>query len=484
MGCFLCTDCRAKKLGLEEITESARSIAETAMLIQMSSGAEATGASYYDYKSLEREFMASIGSLLPGGVMPSDDPDVFMMFMCWVVCSKERALSLDSLVRTAGAVMTRTGREDITRRPDVKALHKELSERHGEEVTPRTAITRLMMQQLLERVIPEREGDEVVSVRMCLMFALEVMFGLRVGEGLGAGDFHGLLANCLVILEKLNDDGVPCGVETCEAMLEHSKTRHKRWINAVGVSKGRARVQLARYIREYWRLTGFTIRTRKEGGYLVTGPDYDVVRVSLVALSSTKSGDRARIELLGEVLSRSKSREVRRWAAYSVQRGRQRMEADSLERKYINVVGGPRDCKDICQAACELSKAGFEFDVVPGPLMRATHGKALGFSHMPLQPSSTYKSLHECLDRAYELAKALGDDEIDLRGLAEPLWGHHSIRRGADTVARQTMHITGATERDIDIIFGWNEALYHAMMQLHYESNLQREKRCMVTSMM
>ena len=53
----------------------------------------------------------------------------------------------------------------------------------------------------------------------------------------------------------------------------------------------------------------------------------------------------------------------------------------------------------------------------------------------------------------------------------------------ADTVARQTMHLTGATERDIDIIFGWNEALYHAIMQLHYESNLQREKRSMVTSM-
>ena len=105
------------------------------MLVQMSSGAEATGASYFDFKSLEREFMASIGALR-GGVMPSDDPDVFMMFMCWVVCAKERALSLDSLFRTAGAVMSRTGREDLTRRADVKALHKELSERHGEETTP------------------------------------------------------------------------------------------------------------------------------------------------------------------------------------------------------------------------------------------------------------------------------------------------------------------------------------------------------------
>ena len=177
-------------------------------------------------------------------------------------------------------------------------------------------------------------------------------------------------------------------------------------------------------------------------------------------------------------------KEARRWADYTVQRGGQRMAADSLEKKYINVVGGPAGCADICQVSRELCKAGLEFDVVPGPLMRATHGKALGFSHMPLQPASTYKLLHECLPKAYELAQALGDDELDLRGLPAPLWGHHSIRRGADTVTRQTMHITGATERDIDIIFGWNEALYHAMMQLHYESNLQREKRCVVTSMM
>ena len=155
-----------------------------------------------------------------------------------------------------------------------------------------------------------------------------------------------------------------------------------------------------------------------------------------------------------------------------------------MEKKYINVVGGPAGCADICQVSRELCRAGLEFDVVPGPLMRATHGKALGFSHMPLQPASTYKLLHECLPKAYELAQALGDDELDLRGLPAPLWGHHSIRRGADTVARQTMHITGATERDIDIIFGWNEALYHAVMQLHYESNLQRERRCVVTSMM
>ena len=44
--------------------------------------------------------------------------------------------------------------------------------------------------------------------------------------------------------------------------------------------------------------------------------------------------------------------------------------------------------------------------------------------------------------------------------------------------------LTGATERDIDMIFGWNEHMYRAIMQLHYESNLQRDKRAKVTSLM
>ena len=61
--------------------------------------------------------------------------------------------------------------------------------------------------------------------------------------------------------------------------------------------------------------------------------------------------------------------------------------------------------------------------------------------------------------------------------------GHHSARRGGDTNARDSMEITGGTERDIDIIFGWNEHTYRAIMQVHYESNTQRDRRAKVTSM-
>ena len=335
LGCFLCPECRVREIypGTEDadLPESALAIARITMLVQMSCGAEATGA-YLDYQRLEKEFMESVGGLA-GAVRPSDNANVFMMFMCWLVAAKERALSLESLVRTAGAVMVKTWRENLTRRPDVKALFDELKQRHGEEPRPRTATTRRMMKHLLEKVIPERGGSHKVNVRMQLMFAMEIMLGLRVGEALAGGDFHGLLANHFVLLRRLDEAGVASGRETAEAFLEHSKTGHSRYINAVGLSSGPAQVRLADFMREYWRLAGFIVRSRQEAGYLITGPDYYVVRVSLVALSKSMEGDLERLELLARVLQMSESREARRWASYSLLRAKQRLLADSLEKK-------------------------------------------------------------------------------------------------------------------------------------------------------
>ena len=234
--------------------------------------------------------------------------------------------------------MSRTRGENFTRRSDVKAMYRELRARHGEESKPRTAVTSLMMRHLLETVIPERGGNEMVNTRMLLMFAIEIMFGFRVGEALGGGDFHGILANHLVILQRLDEHGLPFGEETLEGMLEHSKTLNKRYVNAVARSKGVARVEFAKYLRKYSSLAGFKIRSRKEAGFLVTGPDYYVGRLSLVALSSSAAGDEARLEMVHRVLRRSASTEARRWADFTLLRGKQRLKADSLDKKYVNLV--------------------------------------------------------------------------------------------------------------------------------------------------
>ena len=73
--------------------------------------------------------------------------------------------------------------------------------------------------------------------------------------------------------------------------------------------------------------------------------------------------------------------------------------------------------------------------------------------------------------------------KLPARLRAEPLWGHHSFRRFADTVARETMALTGATEQDIDLYFGWMENFYNQKMQVHYQSRFDRTRRTAVTSL-
>ena len=88
------------------------------------------------------------------------------------------------------------------------------------------------------------------------------------------------------------------------------------------------------------------------------------------------------------------------------------------------------------------------------------------------------------MERAWREANASSSDpELDLQGFAEPLWGHHSFRRFADTVARETMALTGATEQDIDLYFGWMENFYNQKMQVHYQSRFDRTRRTAVTSL-
>ena len=171
------------------------------------------------------------------------------------------------------------------------------------------------------------------------------------------GDYHGLLAINVKILRRLDSDGKPGDEEFVEVMIEHSKTGHQRWITAVGTSLGPAKVRLADHLRAYWRQAGFVIATRDEAGFRVESPNYCVLRVSVVALSDSPSGDGARIDILESVLRRSTSEEARRWASYSTLRAKQRLDGDSLEKRYINVIGGAADSEQIKTVAFELTRA-------------------------------------------------------------------------------------------------------------------------------
>ena len=65
---------------------------------------------------------------------------------------------------------------------------------------------------------------------------------MHVGEALTGGDYHGLKASHLCILQRLSD-----GLVTIEGMLEHSKTKFKRYVNCLGTTRGKAALRL-RYL--------------------------------------------------------------------------------------------------------------------------------------------------------------------------------------------------------------------------------------------
>ena len=142
--------------------------------------------------------------------------------------------------------------------------------------------------------------------------------------------------------------------------------------------------------------------------------------------------------------------------------------------------------RDLYQVVHELAQAGLAkwARLTMGPLIRASAGSKIGLNHMPLSPDSTYTLLSKAMDMAYVMANSAEkgpDPELDLMGSLRPKWSNHSWRRFADRVARETRPLTGATEVDIDLFFGWQEAFYKKLMQLHYAGRMDRVKRARVT---
>ena len=82
------------------------------------------------------------------------------------------------------------------------------------------------------------------------------------------------------------------------------------------------------------------------------------------------------------------------------------------------------------------------------------------------------------LEEAWKKAGADGadpDPDLDVRAGEEPRWTTNSLRRLADTTAQRYREVTGASDAEIDIFFGWNERVLLKSMQKHYSSLNTRE---------
>ena len=160
-------------------------------------------------------------------------------------------------------------------------------------------------------------------------------------------------------------------------------------------------------------------------------------------------------------------------------RGGHGVALGSSQKKYINLASGTKSNKDLLAILREVKDLGFKATLIEGPFLLATNGGTQGRpTAMPLQSSSVYASTKEMLTEAYEASNKPEDPDPDIeisRG-EETKWSSHSLRRLASTTARRYRHVTGSSEADIDIYFGWHEKILLRAMQRHYATFSIRER--------
>ena len=478
LGNFRCVDCRLRDVVASgdpaDASEETRTMVTKTMVLELGQGKESTAASFADYTQLEERYALGLGRVLDGGSLnlPRHNKEAFKNFCTWMVLSAERARSLESTVRTAGAMMVKLGLVDVTKDGGVKAHLRDLLDEISMEHEPATTATSLMLQLIVEKLIDQRFANAFIASREKLQFIAEAVGGCRIGEVCGGGDSHGLLANNLAILEDLEAEPDSLGRVVVEAQLEHSKTGFSRYLDMAGVTKT-SKIECAKIVSEYWKQAGFKLRTYMQAGVKITRPDFWVVRVSLNGLGE------ADLYRLFRVLEKSDSREARMHLQQTRVDARTRWIAEgaaSREKRYVNVASGDSESKELDALLALLKERGFHASKVPGPLLLATTGgKRPVKKLMPLSTSTAFAPTKELLVKAWK--ELLGSDpELDLAPGQEPKWSTHSLRRLADTTARRYMEVTGTSEDQIDIYFGWHEKVLLKAMQVHYASLSIRER--------
>jgi hypothetical protein len=489
LGNFTCADCRVAVMweGEGEPSPEIRRVAERTMVLELGQGKESTAGGYADYVRLEEQYVTGLGKVLDNGSqqlrLPRHSAECFKNFLTWVALDSQRFQSIESITRTAGAMMVKLSLPDVTKSGDVKAHLRELIGSAAVEHEPATTATPLMLKTMVEEVIPKRFADPFIVRREQLQVIIEGVGGCRIGEVAGAGEVHGLLANNVAILE---DPEAPLGdlaKTVVEGYLEHSKTGYSRYFDITGCTVG-SKIECAKVLQDYWRLAGMKVTTTMQAGVKVTRPDFWVVRVNLLGLDATR-GD---VERLQRALLASKSPLVRREVKSKVADMLRRHAAKGADKKFINVASGAKDEPELLRALAELTTLGFEAKIVPGPLLIATTGgRSAKLKDMPLSVSSTAAPTKELLTKTWELVDKRGvDPDLDLEPGKEPKWTSHALRRLADTIARRYMDEMNVTAAEIDIFMGWSEKILKKAMQIHYASLSIRERmsRARITGML
>ena len=478
LGNFRCVDCRLIDLteDPEEATEQMRGVAERTMVLELGQGSETASAAFAEYTRLEEQYVEGLGAILDdsgqrvgalrGVKLPRHNAEAFKNFLTWFSSAPGRTRSLDSFMRSAGAFFTKLKLVDHTKAGDVKAHAKELIQGSGYEAEPSTACTPRMMRAIVGPIIDARFKAPFLRSRARVQVGAEGVGGCRIGEVTGGGDLHGLLANQSCILEDMEKPADAVDRVVVEYKLEHSKTGFSRYLDLAGTTKT-SKIECARHLQEYWAEAGMKTRTTIRGGVKETRPDFWVVRVSLLGMTQTMLG-----RMLATISNFPKVKAYKSTGRVAMQR-LIAQGPGSMQKRYVNVASGGSDEPELDAIVAELKRHGFEASKAPGPLLLSTTGGQWPkLTPMPMSTGTAFEPTKELLVAAAELAgadKSDPDPDLDTAYGRAPKWTSHSLRRGADTAARQYKEETGATEAQIDIFFGWQEKILLKAMQVHYE---------------
>ena len=337
-----------------------------------------------------------------------------------------------------------------------------------------------MVHTMLEKILPKRcASSQYIHARSLVMFDMETAGGCRLSEAAGAGEGHGALAELVDVAFPL--DGSQA---TINLRLEDSKTGFGRDVTYVTETQGKLNLKCWKNLEFLWKVSGFKLCEKTVDGVRYVRPDYKVVRLSLLGMSSASY---ARLLRLIDGTSKGVIYERRSEIKYYLEMNYS-AATKGEESKFVNIAGGPEDCMEIASAIKWLKEYGYGdlYSVVPGPLLRATApGRPKNITHMPIKPGSTYTHVPSaCLEAwKYNRDNGIADDELDSEGREEPKVGNHGNRRKSDKEANDTIHITGVTVGEIDDHYGWNQKERKKTSRLHYHGRNERHKRAKVTMM-
>ena len=495
-GRLVCIECRLEATVASgracDATAALRRMAAISMCTELTTGAVSTAAGRHQFATLERRWVESMlgpESSPAEVVLPRSSVESFISFMWWLVKDADRARSFATTLRAAGSVMAMQEMTDWTKTARVKAIVKQITTLCNVEVEPCTQTTRRIVGLMVRSTIAQtcRNANaamgEWLTSRTLALLALELLGGMRVGEATSSGDLHGLSANDLCFstpTPRAMDDGLG---ETVEAIVRDSKTGPGRCVAFVATTRT-SHLDGGGWMRRWLAAARVHLTVSEENGLKVERPDYWVVRLNVASFTPA---DMARFARL---VTHTLCEGVALHAQATLNYAKRRRGAKNLpsELRYVNIAGGRRDSQEVAGAWAWCTSAGYAgmISIVPGPLIRATLGHSL--THMPLATGSTYAHLVSAIKTAYEESAAMADldPELDLQGLSVPKFSNHSLRRHADRVARESMHVTGADKQLVDCFFGWLLKEMLKDMQLHYagEDRPGRRKMACVTMML